>query len=406
MVGLIGFYSIALATSMSLMEIASTLLVLFCLYLIATKKIAVPKLRDVPFAKPILLMALIASLGILLSGTTVKEKIYDLGRMRFFILYFFVYLSLTSLEGNRPWIRVLLWTTALVSVYGFVQHFISIDLIRPEGKKVLMYALQEEKIGPLVVGTFNHHLTFSNIYLFFGCLFFSLGLGKTNFRLTLFGLFLFLLVAWTHSRMAWVAIPVCLVVSVYYLRGRKAAFTALVLGVLALSAVYFSSHSLRERFERSFVTSQEVSYAPRLRLWHAQWEMFKEHPLLGMGWNTNERRAKDYVDRLYPNVEKNFYGHAHSMLLQILATTGVIGFAAFLWIWFEVFQSLLLSVKRLKGEDLALAVGLLSAFVGFWIQGLTQWNFGDAEVTHSVVFFWAVAATLYSQAQNSPHTVH
>ena len=37
---------------------------------------------------------------------------------------------------------------------------------------------------------------------------------------------------------------------------------------------------------------------------------------------------------------------------------------------------------------------LLAAFIGFHVQGLTQWNFGDAEVAHNVVFFWALAAAM------------
>jgi len=28
------------------------------------------------------------------------------------------------------------------------------------------------------------------------------------------------------------------------------------------------------------------------------------------------------------------------------------------------------------------------------IQGLTQWNFGDAEVLHNLIFFWAIVAVL------------
>ena len=55
--------------------------------------------------------------------------------------------------------------------------------MRPEGRKVLLYAIPDQKIGPLVVGTFNHHLTFANVYLLYGCLFLALGVAPPSRRL-------------------------------------------------------------------------------------------------------------------------------------------------------------------------------------------------------------------------------
>lgn len=382
---------------MSGMEIASTLLVIAVFYFRATKKLSFPNWRDVPFFKPMLAFGSIAVLGILLSDTTLNEKRYDIGRMRFFLTYFALFVSFKLLNDHRSWRRALLATTLVISIYGFVQHFIAIDLVRPEGKKVLLYALQDEKIGPVVVGTFNHHLTFSNVYFFFACLFFALGVGAKKRLLSCFGIFLFVLVVWTHSRIALLAIPFALIPISVFLLGRKRAFLEFCLACAILAGLLLATPSLRERVERTFSQGQEISYAPRLRLWHAQWEMFKAHPLIGIGWNTNERKAKEYVDRLYPNQEKPFYGHAHSTLLQILATTGILGLLAFLWMWGAVFQSVVKSIRRTTGEKRAIAVGVFSAFIGFWIQGLTQWNFGDAEVAHSVVFFWGLAAWLEVQ---------
>lgn len=404
---LVSLYVFALATSMSLMEISSTLLIVFCLYSLVVGKMRFPPWKEIPFWKPMGVFAVVAVLGILASQTTLKEKLYDLGRMRFFILYLFVFLALRALSPSQRWIKVLFWTTFVVSLYGFVQHFVAIDLLRPEGKKVLMYAMQDAKIGPLVVGTFNHHLTFSNVYLLFACLFFSLGLSGKHISFFSLGCFLFLLVCWTHSRMAWVAVPICVVLAVGLLRGVKSSLVAIALGTLAMGVVWSSSASLRSRFQETFGTSQQLSYVPRARLWHAQWEMFKEHPFLGVGWNTNERKAKEYVDRLYPEQkEQGFYGHAHSMVLQILSTTGLLGLSAFLWLWAEIFFSLWQLGRQTRGGTQALAVGLWTAFVGFWIQGLTQWNFGDAEVVHSVVFFWAAAAIIKTERMHTESTLH
>lgn len=381
-------YLVSLLTSMSGMELFSTLLIALTIYGWSKGEIQTPRLSDLPFFYPLLAFIVVAAVGILFGSASVREKIYDLSRMRFFFIYAFLYFAFQTLHTRFNWIQLLAIVCAAIGVYGFVQHFVAIDLIRPEGKKVLLYAMQDEKIGPLVVGTFNHHLTFANIYLLYACLFLALGLSggqKTGQKLFL-GSFLMLLVAWTQSRMAWVAIPIAVLCIALRLAPKRA------LGVVGstlvlLGAIYFLSPSLQQRFQEGFSTSQQLSYLPRVRLWHAQWEMFKERPLFGVGWNNNERMAKQYIDKLYPEVENNFYGHAHSNLLQILSTTGVLGIIAFLWLWAKIF----VSAFRLST---GLGLGIFAALVGYQVQGLTQWNFGDAEVMHNLMFLWALLAVL------------
>ena len=53
-----------------------------------------------------------------------------------------------------------------------------------------------------------------------------------------------------------------------------------------------------------------------------------------------------------------------------------------------------LSVEGDQGIQRWLGLGLLATFVGFQIQGLTQWNFGDLEVLHNVLFLWALAGVM------------
>ncbi len=387
----LALYVISLATAMSGMEIFSTLLTL--LFLPSLIWFVPRPWPQIPLLRPIALFVAIAVVGILLSDSGRSDKLYDLGRMRFFLWYVVLFLYLHQADPTRLWIRCLWVTTLVVGVYGFIQHFVAIDWIRPEGKKVLLYAIQDEKIGPLVVGTFNHHLTFSNIYLFYACLFLSVGFALKRWgMMVLHGAFLFLLCFWTESRAAWVAIPVCVTVILGYHR-RRFLWLAPVGLALFLVALYGLDPGFRQRLNRTFSGDDFWGGGPRYRLWSAQWEMFKDHPWLGVGYNNNERFAKTYVDRLYPN-RTNFYGHAHSTVLQILTTTGIFGFLAFIWLWIQVF---VLCHRCARSPDLSIkgmGVGLLAAFLGFHIQGLTQWNFGDAEVLHNVIFFWAVISVI------------
>jgi putative inorganic carbon (hco3(-)) transporter len=392
-------YVVSLATSMSGMELFSSLLILGLLITFAIQG-RWPGLPS--YWRPMALFICIAVIGVLIDDAPFREKLYNIQRMRFFFIYAFVFFYFRDSVKDTRWINVLLVTTFVVGIYGFVQHFIAIDLIRPEGKKVLLYAVQEEKIGPLVVGTFNHHLTFSNVYSFYACLFTSVGLFFFPKRawILLMGAFIYVLVFWTESRAAWVMIPVTLVLIAGF-KSRKAVLIAVCIA-LGMGLFFLKvDPGFRERLGRTFVKKDGLYHlGARARLWEAQIEMFKEHPFFGMGFNNNERRSKEYVDKLFPDTQNNFYGHAHSEFLQILASMGIFGMIAFLWLWFEVFRDCIYCVKHWTRDTLEfwLSLGCFAAFVGFHIQGVTQWNFGDAEVLHNVLFFWAVIATLKLKA--------
>lgn len=399
----LALYVIALATTMAGMELFSTVVSL--LFLVDAARGGWREWQPVPFYKPLALFVAVSILGIVLGGAPVEAKWHEIGRMRFFLWYAILFQCLVRWDPNLRVLKPLWWTTLVVGLYGVVQHFVAIDLFRPEGRKVLLYAIQAEKIGPLVVGTFNHHLTFASVYFFYASLFagYALFFFPKEFWRLAHALLLFLLCAWTQSRAAWAAIPVALL-GLAATRGRKLVATTVVILVLAGGVFFAVDSGFRERLTRTFDAGNDhYNLGERQRLWRAQWEFFKESPVWGVGYNNNERRAKEVVDRLYPDRKDNFYGHAHSTPLQILATTGAVGTFAYAWLWVSLFAACAAICRRCgRGRpEYWLAVGLAVGFVGFHLQGLTQWNFGDAEVLHNVIFFWAITAALLRKSQTS-----
>ena len=378
------------------MELFSFLLLIPAILEFKDSKVRFSK---IPLLYPLLFFIGVMWVGTLLSNSPLKEKLYDMQRARFYGIYFILFFALRGISENRilKWMRVPL---IFLIIYGVCQHFWGpIDLFRPEGKKILMYAIPEQKIGPLVVGVFNHHLTFSNVILLYACLFFSEGfLQKKKWDLVL-GLGAFVLCIWTESRAAWFAIPAVMGLMLFQ-KGKKWFFSGMAFLAIVFSLVYVSDSGFKERFDRTFI-SQEVFYSlnwdnPRLRLWRAQLAMFQEYPVFGVGWNNSERRSKEYIDKLFGEADSNFYGHAHSEVLQVLSSTGVLGLIAFVWIWVVVFKMCVQLWRRGKGNDSKVFYfGVFAALVGFHLQGLTQWNFGDAEVLHNIIFLWAVIAVAY-----------
>ena len=397
--GLFFLYLVSLLSSMSGMEIFSTLCGLFTLL-----TWRVPE-RNGLLWKPVVAFVAVVVVSVLLGEASLDQKLYDLSRLRFFILYALLFLQLRNWVGVSQWERVLLWVGLLMGVYGVFQHFMPLDLVRPEGKKIFRYAIQSEEIGPLVIGTFNHHLTFSNIFILHGLFLLALGWNRNPRSWSFMGVGALLLLCciWTQSRIGWVAVPASLLV-LGWSHGRKWVLGLCGFAVVFFGLCYLLDSGFQQRLDRTFFQQDQLYNAgPRQRLWSVQWQMFRSSPWLGLGWNNNERFSKEWVDRAYPEQPENFYGHAHSMPLQILASTGLLGFIAFYWLWFAVFSQCwrLIRCSRKGSTAWAVGWGLMAAFIGFHIQGLTQWNFGDAEVLHSVIFYWAVLA--YFDSQRLPH---
>ncbi len=393
-------YIISLFTALSGMEFFSVAL-LIPLLIQRVKTGSFSTKKTPPLLYPLLAFIAVMWIGTLLSDSTWKEKLYDMQRARFFGLYFILFYALHSFTDKKLFQWMFL-PVIFLCLYGTYQHFYGpVDFFRPEGKKILMYAIPEQKIGPLVVGVFNHHLSFSNMFMLYACLFFALGFLLLRPVELLLGSWAFLLCVWTESRSAWFAIPIVIGL-ICYQKGKKWFLSAMALVAILFSIVYFSDNGFKERFDRT-VFEKDTFYSvnsdnPRMRLWKAQLHMFFEHPILGMGWNNNERKSKQYVDKLFGESPDNFYGHAHSEVLQLLSSTGIVGTILYFWIWICVFKMCFTLWK--KGKDNWIRTfyfGVLVALISFHLQGLTQWNFGDAEVLHNIIFLWALIAARYSQ---------
>jgi putative inorganic carbon (HCO3(-)) transporter len=107
------------------------------------------------------------------------------------------------------------------------------------------------------------------------------------------------------------------------LRTRAVLWLPVVAGVFLLlfAAVYVLRVAALSPSHGSVLTS-------RSPMWPAAWQTFLRHPLLGQGPNTY---YISYLQNSSVPPDGLFY-HAHSLPLNILAETGLLGAAAFLWL--------------------------------------------------------------------------
>ncbi len=191
----------------------------------------------------------------------------------------------------------------------------------------------------------------------------------------------------TLTRGVWVAYIVVLL-TLAAIRGGRVTLVAGGAVVLFGLALAFTSPGVWERARYAF--DLRTNFA-RSQIWQANLDMVRDRPLLGWGYG-NYKRFRDAYYQRYPQVDTT--AHAHNNFLQMAVDAGVIGLAAFVFLFWSILHLGWRAYQRLPSaaEHLrTLALGGTAGIEGFLIGGLTQYNFGDAEVA---IVMWAMVGVL------------
>jgi O-antigen ligase len=136
---------------------------------------------------------------------------------------------------------------------------------------------------------------------------------------------------------------------------------------------------------------QLTEFSGRQELWELIWESFLESPWIGHGYFVTTKEGVLYVWFR----ETNF--NAHNMVLQALASTGILGTVIFLW---AMANPALFAAGRLgSGTEVSRRAGLF-LLIGAW---LTVWGLCDVAVlgpvTPYVIVFFVVLGLLVAATQ-------
>jgi O-antigen ligase len=119
--------------------------------------------------------------------------------------------------------------------------------------------------------------------------------------------------------------------------------------------------------------------------------MWRAHPFVGTGYGTYHVEfpayASDELKRVFPQ-DQRIVNDAHNEYLQILAETGVAGFAVFLLLLASVYLPAARNLRRLAESDRILYAGLLTGALAILFQ-----NFLSVDmrfIVSSVYVFLAV----------------
>lgn len=398
-------YSIALLTSMSGMEIFgwfSSILVLSVLLLECR--------RNFPLIKSMFLPIDLALLGffiVVLVGAFFKvpdgyniNRLDVIGGSRWVLLFILIRIGLTWIWSEsivRKVILVLMVLVGLIGLYAVWQYFNGWDLIRGDRNLIKPFGFIDGRPFYRAEGLFGSPMTFAYSLVLSIC--FPLAIfmkrGEEGWRTYLVACSLFSAMAGllaSFTRGSWLAVAGAFLVLLNWDSLKRAVFLFLLL-VLSVSLVSMSGFPELAGRMSAISDVKDSSNTGRFDLWRANIEIFKENPLIGIGYGVNEELVQNYYPKI--GIQNGRQGHAHNTYIQVLAGTGLFGFLFFIWflIYYLRFTWRLLALAITPWQFAFVSAGL-AAQIALHIGGLTECNFKDAEVNHQFLMILASMAAI------------
>ena len=329
--------------------------------------------QKTPLDLPVLAFVVVAFLSSFW-GVDVKNSLIG---FRTYALILIVYLLLNNIASNkiRVPVRALVCGASILSVFTIVDR---VSRIVQGSDPVLIGSMSEAGQLLIIIGITT-----------------SILLYREERRIRGFLLIALLLIVAAEilnfKRGAWISLLFVLTVQ-GWIKSKKMILTVISAAVVVL-VLYQPA-----RVRLLSVKNEFSSRAGRVAMWKVTPSILRDHP---MGVGIDNVGSVMYK---YDSAIESGRDHLHSTLPQILAEMGPVGLIAFLW-WMTVFIKLSFQTFRMiddrKPYEKALMLGIFSAFIGFLINGLVEFNFGDSEVV--MVVYILMGLTLLIRRETTDH---
>lgn len=213
-----------------------------------------------------------------------------------------------------------------------------------------------------------------------------------KYRGAIWGLFGLTLAAlfFNGTRGVWLSVAFIAVIFSFIRTSNKKKWGAGFLTVAVLLGITFMAFP---HFHDRLLTITDKSFesnTERVLLWHSAWQMFLDHPFLGIGvGNFPIEYPAHYIS---PVAVEPHLGHAHNDFLHMLAETGAIGFLSFLYLFYTIVYR---TYKNYRSHQSVYSLILLLVTAGFLLQGMTEYNFGNPPV---IRMYWFLTGIAFSAA--------
>jgi O-antigen ligase len=152
--------------------------------------------------------------------------------------------------------------------------------------------------------------------------------------------------------------------------------------VLVIAVMLFAPPYVTGRIQ-SIVDIHHPENAVRLLLWGTGLKILADHPVTGVGDIDLGMLLKQYAGPGYSGQ----WGHLHNVAIHVLVTLGVLGALAVLALFIRIGMEEWRIYRRVRDDWFAgsFALGAFAVFIGFQVNGLTEWSFGNQMV---VIVVW------------------
>lgn len=171
---------------------------------------------------------------------------------------------------------------------------------------------------------------------------------------------------------------------------------------IALLFSFRSAPFMNNRFGKIFrdFSLQNTNLDTRMYAWRAGWQGFKAKPVLGWGYGNFSMVYDKFFDGSYYRytMDEEYFDRAHNNLIDLGATTGIVGLATYLLIFVAIGYYLIKGYRQGKFGWPEFSI-ITAIIVGYFIHNLAVFDFWG-----TYFLFFMVLAWLFSLSQNQATT--
>ena len=330
------------------------------------------------------------------AGALSERPLYSMLRVKeeWIILLYCALVGL--LVSRRIFLRalyILAVSCSISGVYAVIQHFTGINLFRD-------LPLTEYGGYFRSGGFFGFCLTFGGFILIVFTVMLGSFYGSVKFRdKALFGMAsaaTYAAAVASYARSSWtgaIAGSVILSFIYHWKTGLKYAAVLLLfwIGIYLFHPTLITEHGVTSMTDPEYSEGSKI----RIELWQKGMALFKDHLVLGVG----PGNFQYFLKRYGASERTASLTHPHNDVLNAAVQTGILGAAAFLWIWLAFIWKCCAFWRQEKNRDSLTAGAVLGcggAIVGILAAGMFQCYYTDIEVGMIWWYITGLAAAVIS----------
>ena len=190
----------------------------------------------------------------------------------------------------------------------------------------------------------------------------------------------------TQGRGAWIGFATALFIVLFFLFKSRKNFVIAILAISLLGYGAINSKILENnRYIKRIVSinsKNDNSNKARILLWQSGIEMYKSHPVFGVGRDNASEFSLEYMKNHFKGQKPNYFskgmiqlaeaGNLHSLYITSLAEEGILFFLFIGMFLFILYRQIRYCIERGRDINYYIVVGTMGMLVAFLVGGLTE----------------------------------